>query len=287
MRYGVVVANWSVGADAALLVEFAVEAEDAGWDGVFLADHLIFPPPGSIGEESTTTTFMDMPDPWITLAAIAARTSRIVLGTWVTPLARRQPWQFARDVATLDRISGGRVLVGAGLGRRPDHEVFGSPWDFPTLGRKFDEAVELIDRFWTGETVHFVGEHYSVDGAALLPTPVQQPRVPIVIGGMWPKKVFLRRGARWDGIVPHFPGDGIHPEPGVPEREVSALLEYYHSLTTTPGEILLPIAPPNASSEYRDICAEMGATWLYSNEGATVLTADDMRRVIAKGPPAR
>lgn len=285
VRYGVVLANWAVGSDVARLVELGVEAEEAGWDGVFLADHLVFPPPRAIGAASETGFFMDMADPWISLAAIAARTSTITLGTWVTPVARRQPWQFARDVATLDRLSGGRVLIGAGLGRRPDHELFGEPWDLATLGRKCDEALELIDRFWSGEPVHFDGEHYTVDGVALLPTPAQEPRVPVVIGGMWPKKAFLRRGARWDGIVPHFPGDGIHPDPGVPETEVVALLEHYRSITDEPGEILLPLAPPNASGEYTDMCEELGATWLYSNEGATVLAAADLQRIVAAGPP--
>lgn len=286
VRYGVVVANWSVGADVEQLVELGVAAEHAGWDGVFLADHLIFPPPGAIGEPATSPIVMDMPDPWITLAAIASRTSRITLATWITPIPRRQPWQFARDVATLDRLSGGRVLVGAGLGRRPDHELFGSPWDFPTLGRKCDEALELIDRFWTGEKVFFDGEHYTVSGAAVRPTPAQRPRVPIVIGGIWPKQVFLRRGARWDGIVPHFPGDGIHPQAGVPEREVAALLDVYHALTDDPGEILLPLAPPGASGDYTDLCVGMGATWLYDTRGATLLDAAEMRAIIESGPPS-
>lgn len=265
LRYGVVLANWTVGDDVAQLVDVAVEAEEAGWDGVFLADHLIFPPPRTIGGASTGS-FSSMPDPWITFAGIATRTSTITLGSWITPIPRRQPWQFARDIATLDRLSGGRVLVGVGLGRRPDYEMFDLPWDLPTLGRQCDEALELIDRFWTGEAVHFDGDYYTVRGAGLLPTPLQQPRVPIVIGGLWPNKVFLRRGARWDGIVPHYPGDGVLPGESVPEQQVTELLEYYRSLTDDPGEILLPI-PLGASDEYTAICRDLGATWLYNTEG--------------------
>jgi alkanesulfonate monooxygenase SsuD/methylene tetrahydromethanopterin reductase-like flavin-dependent oxidoreductase (luciferase family) len=89
-----------------------------GWDGVFLADHLIFPPPSTIGGSVEADERWDFPDPWITLAAIASRTERIRLGSWITPVARRQPWQLARDLATLDRLSRGRVILGAGLGRR-------------------------------------------------------------------------------------------------------------------------------------------------------------------------
>ena len=283
MRRGLILPNWVAGSDVARLVEAAVAAEEAGWDGVFLADHLVFPPPATIGGTAAASDAQPMPDPWITLAAVAARTTRLRLGTWITPVPRRQPWQLARDLATLDQLSQGRVLLGAGLGRRPDYERFGLPWDLASLGRRCDEALEIIDRLWAGGVVTFAGEHFQVDDVALLPRPRQRPRIPVLIGGLWPNRAFLRRGARWDGIVPHFPGDGVLPPDDVtPEQHVTDLVAHYRRLTDEPGDILLLDAPPAASSGYRELCRDLGVTWLLTakQDGAWSL---DLER-IAEGP---
>lgn len=249
----------------ARLVDAAVAAEESGWDGVFLADHLIFPPPSELGAASTVTEHWDMPDPWITLAAIAVRTDTIRLGTWVTPVARRQPWQLARDLATLDRLSAGRVMLGAGLGRRPDYEQFGHPWSLKWSGERTDEALSIIDQLWKGSPVTFSGEHFRLHDVVLLPTPVQQPRIPIVIGGLWPRKPAVRRGAAWDGIMTHFPGDGVMPSDGKsPEVHASEMVTFYRTLADTPGEVFLPMTPENPSNSWPAVCHEIGGTWLYT-----------------------
>lgn len=284
MRRGLVLPNWEAGADPALLVEAAVTAEAAGWDGVFLADHLVFPPPAEVGGDLDPATVAPMPDPWIVLAAVAARTDTVRLGTWITPVPRRQPWQLARDLATLDQLSGGRVLLGAGLGRRPDHERFGVAWDLPAIGRRFDAALEIIDGLWRGEVVSHDSEHFTVDRVALLPRPHQRPRIPVLIGGLWPNRAFLRRGARWDGIVPHYPGDGVLPGDGTPpEQHVTDLLAAYHDRVDEPGEVLLLDEPPGAGDGYRDLCAQLGVTWLLTAKVDGVWSLDLDR--IAAGPP--
>lgn len=255
-------------------------AEDAGWDGVFLADHIVFPPPAEIGAPSTNVEHWDFPDPWIVLAAIASRTGRIKLGTWVTPIPRRQPWQVARDLATLDQISGGRVILGVGLGRRPDYELFGAEWDLRTLGEKADEALHIIDRLWSGDRLTFAGRHFQVQDVAVLPVPRQTPRIPIVVGGLWPGRSFLRRGAQWDGIMPHFPGDGVlPPDASSPEEHVTAMLSAYDELTAAPGEVFLPLRPPASGPRYRALCLDLGATWFYvaKHEGEWSLDLDMIR----------
>jgi alkanesulfonate monooxygenase SsuD/methylene tetrahydromethanopterin reductase-like flavin-dependent oxidoreductase (luciferase family) len=157
-----------VGEDPAALVEYAVCAEESGWDGVFPWDVLIWPAAadalGAAGDPELhrPEVYEPMVDPVITLAGIATRTERIVLGTWIIPVARRQPWQLARDLATLDRLSHGRVLLGVGLGRRAEYDLFGEEWDARRVGRRYDEALELITRFWTGERVTFHGEFFEV-----------------------------------------------------------------------------------------------------------------------------
>lgn len=265
MKHGLVLPNWEAGVEVSRLVAAAVVAEEAGWDGVFLADHLIFPPPSEIGAASTVDEHWPMPDPWVTLAGIATQTSKIHLGTWITPVARRQPWQLARDLATLDRMSNGRVILGVGLGRRPDYEQFGQPWDFKTIASKTDEALALIERLWTGDRVTHRGDHYQLSDVALLPIPVQQPRIPIVVGGIWPRKPAVRRGARWDGIMTHFPGDGVLPSDGTsPEQHATDMVHFYRTLTQNPGEVFLPANPENPSLEWADLTHELGATWLYT-----------------------
>lgn len=280
-RRGLVLPNWEAGADPALLVEAAVAAEESGWDGVFLADHLVFPPPAEIGGEEPAFANAPFPDPWITLAAIASRTGSIRLGSWISPVPRRQPWQLARDLATLDALSDGRVILGAGLGRRPDYERFGQPWDLPTLGRKMDESLEIIDALWRGESVTHDGDFFRLRDAVVLPRPRQSPRIPVLIGGLWPHRAFLRRGARWDGIVPHFPGDGVLPADDVPpERHLTDLVASYRELIEPPGEIVVLDAD---SPGFAATCRGLGVTWLLTakREGRWTLDID----LIREGPP--
>lgn len=283
LKHGLVLPNWEAGDEVGRLVEAAIAADESGWDGVFLADHLIFPPPGEIGAPSSVGEHWPMPDPWVVFSAIAVRTRRVSLGTWVTPVARRQPWQMARDLATLDRLSEGRVILGVGLGRRPDYEQFGQAWDFKTIASKTDEALDLIDRLWSGERISHDGAHYRLDDVALLPTPVQQPRIPIVVGGIWPRKPAVRRGARWDGIMTHFPGDGVLPGDGIsPEQHATDMVGFYRSLADSPGEVFLPAHPKKASAGWTDLASEVGATWLYTAKVAGEWTLDPDR--ISEGP---
>ena len=291
LKHAIILPNWEVGGDTRLMVEYGVAAEEASWDGLLLADHLAFPPWGSVtpgpSPRPDDFDFLDFVDPWISLAGIAARTEHITLGSWVTPVPRRQPCQFARDLATLDRLSQGRVLLGAGLGRRSEYEPFGDEWNPRALGRRYDEALEIIDGLWRGERVTYQGEFHTVDDVAVLPTPVQRPRIPIIIGGLWPYRKPFQRGARWDGIMPHFPGDGVLPAEGddTPEEIVREMLAYYHSLTDDPGEIMLLANPPGSTPDYPHICEELGVTWLCTR---TVDAAGQWRldlEQIQQGPP--
>lgn len=233
------------------LVEYAIAAEDAGWDGVFMADGM-------------TPSFKSV-DPWITLAGIATQTTDVTLGTWITPVCRRQPWQVAHDLATLDQLSDGRVMLGAGLGVEGNYTTFGDEWDPARLGDQYDEALELIAELWTGDPVTYEGEYYQTDDAQLPLTPVQDPRIPIVLGCWWPNEKPFRRAATWDGIMPAAPsfygqeGEQGEPITGSLHEEVGAMLEFYHAVADDPGEIVLPIDLDDA--DYRDHCTELGVTW--------------------------
>lgn len=264
LNFGIVLPNWIVGNDTEQLVEFAIASEEAGWDGVFLADHLMFPHGDYEGPEN-----MDFHDPWITMAGIATQTSDIRMGSWITPIPRRQPWQVARDLATLDQLSDGRILLGTGLGVIPtNYAPFGRSDDPVTLGKRYDEALDVISGLWSGEPFSYDGDHFSIDDAVLLPTPAQEPRIPIVAGGIWPNKKPIQRGARWDGIVPHWEGDGAVPGDAtvVPEEVLRDLITYYNKHNEEPGEIMLPIDPPGKSPNYLEVCQQLGATWMYSRD---------------------
>lgn len=276
--HGVVIGNEPyLEGDSAELVDLAVAAETAGWDGVFLGDHLC---PDAYTEELQAAF-----DPWTTLAAIASQTEELVLGTWVTPVPRRQPWQLARDLATLDRLSDGRVMLGAGLGAEPDYATFGTPWEPPVLGDRYDEALEVISGLWTGEPFSFDGDHFTVEDAVLRPTPVQAPRIPILTGCWWPNRKPFHRGAAWDGIMPNWEslfGRGDHA--GEPEVELRAMLEYYHEVADIPGEIVVPIDPVDGSPTYVETALELDVTWFLTTHYPEP-DGFDLGERIEAGPP--
>ena len=254
------------------LVDRAVDAEDAGWDGVFVSDSL---------------PFEQYPDPWVLLAGMAARTDDVTLGTWVVPVPRYQPWQFAAAAASLDRLAGGRLLLGVGLGNDDEYEAYGRPYDPPALGARFDEALEVIEGLWTQSTFTYEGDHFALEDAALEPAPLQEPRVPLLAGAWWPNRRPIRRGARWDGIMPFWTSlvgeeggpRGERPS-GTPTEELRACLDYYHEVADDPGEILVPALDPDDHPAYRDACEAHGVTWLLS----TLDTADV--EAVRDGPPA-
>jgi alkanesulfonate monooxygenase SsuD/methylene tetrahydromethanopterin reductase-like flavin-dependent oxidoreductase (luciferase family) len=205
LSYAIGLPNVREYADPAVLVELAVEAEAAGWDGAFLWDHIA-------REEDPS---VPATDPWIAVAAIAARTSRLRLGILVTPLARRRPWKVAREAVALDALSGGRFTLGVGLGGGANAEfaAFGEDPDPRARADRLDEGLAILDGLWSGEPFSFSGSYHRVEGAHFVPRAVQEPRIPIWVAGRWPNKRPFRRAARWDGLFPLFDGYGAGEMP--------------------------------------------------------------------------
>ncbi|HSL74082.1 MAG TPA: LLM class flavin-dependent oxidoreductase [Ilumatobacteraceae bacterium] len=191
VRFGLGVPNGGDFADPLKLASLAREAEDAGWDGFFLWDHVIRRQP-----------WQPMVDPWVSLAAVATVTERIVLGPMVTPLARRRVSVVARQSVTLDRLSGGRLRLGVGLGA-PDDEFtrFGEDADPRVRARKLDESLTALEQLWSGETVEIRGEYVVADEVRFSPAPVNG-RIPIWVAGGWPGGAPFRRAAHHDGVWP-------------------------------------------------------------------------------------
>lgn len=162
------------------MAQLAARTEERGWDGFFVWDHVAYREP-----------VRSVADPWITLAAVAAATERVTIGPLVTPIPRRRPHQLARETVTLDRLSGGRLVLGVGLGSPRtgefDPERFGEEGDPRARARLLDDGLERLSSYWGGE---------------FEPRPVQRPRIPVWVAATWPNRRPLRRAARWDGLFP-------------------------------------------------------------------------------------
>ncbi|GGF01738.1 LLM class flavin-dependent oxidoreductase [Mycetocola zhadangensis] len=192
MKYGLHLPNFGAFGNARILAGLARDAEDAGWDGFFLWDHLLF----------CDWDLNDHVDPWVALTAIAAATERIALGPLVTPLPRRQPWELARQSVSLQNFSNGRLILGVGLGEPTewDFRYFGTETDPVIRGERLDEGLSVLTGLWSGREFRFTGKHYSLEPMTFLPAPVGP--IPIWVGGSWPHRRPFRRAARFDGVVP-------------------------------------------------------------------------------------
>jgi alkanesulfonate monooxygenase SsuD/methylene tetrahydromethanopterin reductase-like flavin-dependent oxidoreductase (luciferase family) len=194
MRHAISLPPFGALSDPHAVVDLAVAAEDSGWDAVFVWDHLLRPI-----EQATLIA-----DPWITMTAIAMSTSRVRIGPMVTPIARRRPLKLAREIATLDMASRGRLTVGLGLGVDSGGELTrtGEELDPRVRGSMLDEGVRLLDQMLRGEHVVHSGTHFMVDGITVAPTGVQRPRVPFWLATRGDNLAPVRRAARYEGLCP-------------------------------------------------------------------------------------
>ena len=259
MKFSFNIQNFAPFDDVHHMVELAKEAEAAGWDGFFLWDHIHWDGP-------------PMLDPWVTLAAIAMATERIRIGALVTPLARRRPWKLARETVTLDHLSRGRLIVGAGLGFPVDVEFarLGEETDDRLRAGKLDEGLDVLTGLWSGQPFSYQGEHYQLDNVTFLPKPVQE-RIPVWVAGMWPAKRPFRRAARYDGVVPLKVQPSGEPALVTPE-DLATIVDYvreHRDSTNPPGgapfDVALGVYLPPDRAQARDIIdayAAAGATWL-------------------------
>jgi alkanesulfonate monooxygenase SsuD/methylene tetrahydromethanopterin reductase-like flavin-dependent oxidoreductase (luciferase family) len=263
MRTGIFLPPFDGAADPRFLTALAADAEANGWDGFFLWDHVMYRPPVE-----------EVADPWIAMAAIAMATERVRFGALVTPLARRRPQIVARQAATLDHLSGGRLVLGVGLGLdRSGRELsaFGEEGDDRTRAAMLDEALEVITDLWSGEPVRHQGEHYLVDDATFLPPPVQRPRIPVWVGARWPYRRPLRRAARWDGL---FAIDFGGPQD---------LAEALHEIRAARGDLEgFDVVCTGAAGDDPRPWADAGATWWLVDPFST--DPDVLRGIVAARP---
>jgi alkanesulfonate monooxygenase SsuD/methylene tetrahydromethanopterin reductase-like flavin-dependent oxidoreductase (luciferase family) len=270
MRYALYIPLFDELADPTLVARLCSEAEEAGWHGVFVWDHVRWREP-----------VVDVADPWITLAAIATATERIRLGPMVTPLARRRPAKVARETATLDRLSEGRLTLGVGLGSDRfgrEYSITGEELDDRTRARMLDEALEILQAAWSGTLVRHRGEHYTVDAMRFLPRPVQRPAVPIWVAGFYGKSRPMRRAVRYQGFFP------VGLEQPDQLAEIAAELGHLRRQAGTdpaaPFDIAVELEPGSDPAPF----AAAGATWGLVAFPSDPVSVDQVRGVIRDGP---
>ncbi|MCY4023418.1 MAG: LLM class flavin-dependent oxidoreductase [Anaerolineaceae bacterium] len=271
------------GGDAALAADLAREAELAGWDGFF-----VWEPVWGV-------------DAWVCLTAAAMRTERIRLGTMLSPLSRMRPWKLASESATLDRLSGGRVILSVGLGAIDSgFEAFGEVTDRRTRAELLDEGLEIINGLWRGQPFSWQGKHYQVRETdfAPPPPPLQQPRIPIWVVGALGSQRSMRRALKYDGLLPQVierTADGSRQAQQASVADLREGLPRVRSQRPSAGayDVIVegetPGADPDVASATLAAWRAAGATWWLetmwraadnaAHEGA-------IRRRIRQGPPA-
>ena len=283
MRYGVTLPNFGPYADVRVLAGLAREAEDAGWDGFFVADHLTARLDGRPAPVA---------EPWVAMAAIAAATSRVKIGPMVAAVPRRRPWTLASEAATLDHLSGGRLIlgVGSGTGEAQSFTPFSEEPDLRRRATMLEESLEVMTGLWRGEPFSFRGEHFQVNEVTFLPKPVQQPRIPIWVAGTWPHKRPFRRAARWDGFFADIHGlDWMKGEVAAPEH-VREVLAYCRSQRTADGPfdaVVGGFSPKERGAAVEQVArlGEAGLTWWVEGIHEAFGSADEVRAMVRRGPP--
>ena len=278
MEFGIDLPNFGEFGDPGVLLDLALEAEAAGWDGFFLWDHLL-----SGGQIPAT-------DPWMVMSAIAVRTERIRLGPMVTPLARRRMNKLARETVALDHLSRGRLIMGVGLGFFDDKEftAFGDEGAPRIRAQILDESLQILEGLWGGEAFTFEGQHLRATTSPFLPRPLQQPRIPIWVAGLWPNKRPMRRAAAWDGAFPIDAGGDLTKQmsPGA----MAEAIAYIGTQRTADSAFDIVHAGLLSGEREPDIAltqryADVGVTWWLEHVYPSRMSLAALRKFIRLGPP--
>ena len=274
MKFGFVIPS----GDARTVANLAKTAESAGWDAIF-----VWEPVWGI-------------DAWISLTAAAMQTERIRLGTMITPLSRMRPWKLASETATLDNLSGGRVILGVGLGAvDTGFSAFGEVTDRKTRAELLDEGLDILTGLWQGQPFSYSGKHFQIKELDFFspPPPMQRPRIPIWVVGAWNWPKSMARVLRYDGILPNVLDADKKHQPLTPEA-VAKMATFIQARrpSDSPFDIVVEGETPGnnpeeAANKIRPF-ADAGATWWLETRWQTDPNADVQQIVeerIRQGPP--
>ncbi|MCW3981509.1 MAG: LLM class flavin-dependent oxidoreductase [Candidatus Bathyarchaeota archaeon] len=271
-KFGIYIANHGITSKPQDYVKLAKSGEECGWEGFFLWDHVFLP----------WAPDHDVLDPWVMLSAIAAQTNEMIMGTTVTPLARRRPMIIAREAITIDRLSSGRFVLGVGLGGSAELKALGEEEDPKTRGAMLDESLAILKGLWSGTPFTFEGKHFRIA------EPVKfKPggNIKIWVGGNWPNKKPFRRAAKYDGIFPLKAGSdpSIYPQD---YREILSYIgKYRESLDSFDlVKSILTVGDKEEDAYIHDFM-DMGVNWLLEAFWPARCSLKEIQKRIERGPP--
>ncbi|WP_420644658.1 LLM class flavin-dependent oxidoreductase [Candidatus Leptofilum sp.] len=274
MKYGFVIPS----GDARTVANLAKTAESANWDAIF-----VWEPVWGI-------------DAWVSLTAAAMVTERIRLGTMITPLSRMRPWKLASETATLDNLSGGRVILGVGLGAvDTGFANFGEVTDHKTRAELVDEGLVILTGLWRGKPFSYSGKHYQVQETDFFPPPppMQEPRIPIWVVGAWNWPKSMARVLRYDGLLPNVLDANKQHQPLTPTAVAEMAAFIQANRPNGPFDIVVegetPGDKPDKAVEKVRPFTQAGATWWLETRWEVPRTSEGLQTVeerIKQGPPS-
>jgi alkanesulfonate monooxygenase SsuD/methylene tetrahydromethanopterin reductase-like flavin-dependent oxidoreductase (luciferase family) len=272
MKFSISLMNFGYLGNMRDLVDVAVEAEESGWDAVFLADHV---------------NWKDMGfhvDPWIALGLIADRTSRVLIGTAITPVPRRRPTKLAREILTLHQHSGGRFIFGAGSGLwKSEFADLGDAADLKIRAEMLDEGLDLLQKTWSGDAFDHEGTHYRAKGQTFSPGGAE---IPIWVGASWPSRAPFRRAARFDGVMA-MNRDFHNPLSLDDVRDMSRFIAA-HRETDKPFNLGVAMNASDdapADIDRAQAYSEAGADWWQEGVFPAAESLEALRATVRRGPP--
>ena len=271
MKFGLEIVPIGYYSDPRKIVELAVIAEAAGWEGIWLWDMVFFP--YGIG------------DPWISLAAAANATNTLKLITGVTPVPRYSPHNLARMLAGLDILSQGRMIFGAGLGVPSEYRTSSENYNNKDLAEIMDESLEFITQYHSGEKFTKKGKYFTASDVQLVPKPVQSPRIPIWIGG--DSHAALKRASKWDGWIIGTVNE--QKEITKTPEQLNKQVDYIKNEKPNNNFVEIVIDGISEAGEKSLVneYSEAGATWWFECIFATRGSPEEMVNRVKKGPPNR
>ena len=236
MEFGYFGINFGPLADPEAMLRVARAAEAAGLDSVWTGEHVVLPDPQVPPSPAPPQT--PMLDPSVALAHVAAATETLLLGTGIIILPQRNPVELAKELASLDVVSKGRLLFGLGAGYlEPEFRALGA--NFEERGAVTDESIDVLRALWTQEQPHFEGRFFRFGGIDAQPRPVQRPHPPIVVGGM-SRLAARRAAARGNGWY------GFFTDPATTAKSLGWIREAVEQGLRPPelGELEISVTPP-------------------------------------------
>jgi len=269
VKFGIYIANHGITSNPQDYVKLAKSAEEFGWEGFFIWDHVFLP----------WAPDQDVLDPWIILSAIATQTSKLTLGTTVTPLARRRPTVIAREAITIDRLSNRGFILGVGLGGTRELKALGEEEDPKIRGEMLDESLEILKGLWSGKPFTYDGKHYKIREPV---TFKPEGKIKIWVGGNWPNKKPFRRAAKYDGIFPLKAG-GVYPQDY--QEILSYIKKYRESMESFDLVKSILTVGDKEEDAYIHEFIDMGLDWLLEAFWPERCSLKEIQKRIEQGPP--